>query len=316
MSSVNINAIVQALKLNKKNIFDCTEKKKHIIHRRQIVFQQLEEDECKYLSGLKKENIRQISDMINRNQQLVFEFFYILHHNLSQRHAGYHFGKTQSTISLNFERMVDSLRNKFISKYLHQSRESIVKNHIPAICKNLFPNVKGIIDGTYLYYQQSTNFEVQKKTYSMHKHRNLWKMMGIVLPDGRFWDIIGPFYADGDHNDQWIWNYILLYNIGNLKNHFRVGEDEFIADRGFQRALKHFKLWCPGSLRPRNKQLSWLETNNTRLVTKIRNVIERAFGRLKMWKFLSNTIDASYVRYMTDIYQEFLLLLRIVSFHL
>lgn len=52
--------------------------------------------------------------------------------------------------------------------------------------------------------------------------------MGIVLPNGKFYDIVGPFYANGDHNDQWIWNFIVAHNMADIKNIFDTGIDLII----------------------------------------------------------------------------------------
>ena len=37
-----------------------------------------------------------------------------------------------------------------------------------------------VMDGTYLYLQKSSNNEFQRRSFSMHKHRNLIKPMIIT----------------------------------------------------------------------------------------------------------------------------------------
>ena len=96
--------------------------------------------------------------------------------------------------------------------------------------KEIVPNIRGVIDGTYFYVEKSSIFDVQRKTYSTHKGRNLIKEMAIVLPDRKIFDMIGPFYSDGDHNDEWMWNWIQENNCGEVKEIFDVSEDEFFAD--------------------------------------------------------------------------------------
>lgn len=51
----------------------------------------------------------------------------------------------------------------------------------------LFP----IFDGTYLYIDKPSDFELQKKTWSVQKNRNLVKPMMIVLEDGYVIDAPG-----------------------------------------------------------------------------------------------------------------------------
>ena len=69
----------------------------------------------------------------------------------------------------------------------------------------------------------------------MHKNANLFKEMGIILPNGKIFDFIGPFFSDCDHNDEWMWIYIMDYNYGGVKTTFTLEVDEFLADRGFIR---------------------------------------------------------------------------------
>ena len=54
----------------------------------------------------------------------------------------------------------------------------------------------------------------------------------------------------------------------------------------------NFKLQCPHGIKSEDKQLTVLGANESRLVTRFRNMVERAFGRLKMnWKILYNSIE-------------------------
>jgi hypothetical protein len=65
-----------------------------------------------------------------------------------------------------------------------------------------FPKAIAIWDGTYFYAEKAADFEVQKKTFSGQKHRNLFKEMVCVSPDGYFVDSFGLFFSDGINNDQ------------------------------------------------------------------------------------------------------------------
>lgn len=53
---------------------------------------------------------------------------------------------------------------------------------------------------------------------------------------------------------------------------------------------------------PKNiKQLNASQANISRRVTRVRNVIEREFGRLKHWKILKNTVDSNLIPKIHDI---------------
>lgn len=66
----------------------------------------------------------------------------------------------------------------------HIDRQAVLDHHQTAIATELFttnPNQLCIImDGTYLYIQKSSNNEMQRRTYSFHKHRHLVKPMIIT----------------------------------------------------------------------------------------------------------------------------------------
>jgi hypothetical protein len=73
-----------------------------------------------------------------------------------------------------------ALMKDFTSHHLglqHIDRQAILDHHQTAIATEIFttnPNQLYIImDGTYLYIQKSSNNEMQRRTYSFHKHRHL-----------------------------------------------------------------------------------------------------------------------------------------------
>lgn len=68
-----------------------------------------------------------------------------------------------------------------------------------------------------------------------------------------------------------------------------------ILDRGFTRQNVDTKVIYPIRLKSGNKQLSKQDSNHSRKVTRIRNIIERGFGRLNHWKILSNRLDTNMI---------------------
>lgn len=63
----------------------------------------------------------------------------------------------------------------------HITRETAIKQHQTAIATILHTNKPNqlcdVADTTYLFIQKSSNNQCQRKSYSMHKHRNLVKPM-------------------------------------------------------------------------------------------------------------------------------------------
>ena len=96
----------------------------------------------------------------------------------------------------------EALLRAFVPSYLgisHISREQLINRNL-TIPEGLFGNREErvpivICDGTYIYLQKSSNYLFQKKTYSLHKYRNLVKPFLIVAPDGYIIDVFGPYPA-------------------------------------------------------------------------------------------------------------------------
>ena len=85
-----------------------------------------------------------------------------------------------------------ALMKHLVPKYLgfeHISRHTLIEQRTRALAKilladNIDDKVILVLDSTYVYIQKSTNNELQRKSYSVHKKRPLVKMMMIVSTDG------------------------------------------------------------------------------------------------------------------------------------
>src|ERR1700744_6436443 len=58
-----------------------------------------------------------------------------------------------------------------------------------------------VLDGTYIYIQKTADLDLQSRTFSPHKHRNLTKFMMVTMRDGYIIDATGPYFADSKKND-------------------------------------------------------------------------------------------------------------------
>ena len=77
-----------------------------------------------------------------------------------------------------------AMMTDFVQKYLgfhHINRQTVIDHHTTTIAKKLLLSTPNqlvlVIDSTYLYVQKSTNNEFQRRSYSLHKHRNLVKVI-------------------------------------------------------------------------------------------------------------------------------------------
>ncbi len=97
------------------------------------------------------------------------------------------------------------------------------------------------------------------------------------LQDGYILCVFGPFLSDYQNNDASIFKNCLSKNEQDILNWLHK-DDVIIADRGFRDAVGKVKQFGYEIIMPsfinRKKQFSTEEANHTRLVTKVRWVIE------------------------------------------
>ena len=232
-------------------------------------------------------------------------FLIICTMGISQKHAAVILKVNQSSISRRFNRVLQSFQEQIIPHQIglkNLTLPVIRERHTPRLFSSLFQNVVLVCDGTYIYTQKSENFKTQKKTYSMHKHRSLVKFLVFTAPNGRVVEAFGPFLADGHHNDEWLFNYCFDMPESPLRQHLDLERDETMCDRGFNRAEDYVRLHSPKSIAKGQSQMSVSNCNYTRCVTRLRQVIERLFGRLKHWKLIYNVVDTAYIPMIRPIF--------------
>ncbi|CAF4809681.1 unnamed protein product [Rotaria magnacalcarata] len=235
-------------------------------------------------------------------------------------------GLSNSVLSLLFSlpdvkavsRVLDSARTSlmehFVPRYLgfqHISRQDVIDKHTRPLAARLFTkpgdnNAILILDGTYVYVQKSANNIVQRKTFSLHKGRPLIKPMMLVSTDGYIISAIGPYLANARNNDASITKHIMLNNREGIIDWLEPN-DVLIVDRGFRDSLPllnnlGYKTYMPTFLKQADKQLSTTDANQTRLVTKIRWVVESANGRIKTWRFFDRVVPNSLLPIVGDLF--------------
>lgn len=118
--------------------------------------------------------------------------------------------------------------------------------------------------------------------------------MKVVGVDGTIIDVFGPFPAN--KNDAEILK--IVFEKTEIEKNFRPG-DVIVLDRGFRDVVqflksKHFDVRIPEFInKGTDGQLTSLQGNKSRLVTKIRYAIEVANGRMKnKWQLFSKIIPS------------------------
>ncbi|CAF1173234.1 unnamed protein product [Didymodactylos carnosus] len=207
---------------------------------------------------------------------------------------------------MQISRILDStcsaLGQYFVPKHLgfgHITRTDVIQKHTRPLAQQLLVDddpTKAIIilDGTYVCIQKSHNNVLQRRSFSLHKGKPLVKPMMVVSSDGYIIAVLGPFFADGKNNDSEITKHLLYNNVQGFQNWMKPG-DVIVVDRGFRDCLADLQKFgyetkMPLFLKKDQTQYTTAEANKTRLITKVRWVIESANGRVKQWRFFSNIV--------------------------
>lgn len=200
-----------------------------------------------------------------------------------------------------------SLLSDFAPKYVNhaRSREDLL-SHCSRLSRKLFlqdddQRMVVIWDATYIYVEKSFNHQFQKQTYNSQKKRNYVKPMVCVASDGTIICTVGPFKAT--QNDATIMTQIIPENIPAMRNFME--DDVMLVDRGFRDCVEDFEargyeVRIPAHARG-SQQLSTIEANRTRMVTKCRFEVERINGVMKnKFKIFSKVQETYWIPHIMD----------------
>lgn len=228
--------------------------------------------------------------------------------NVSQRVLAHMFHvENISVVSDAIDSVSKILETNFVPKFLgydHVTREDVLELHSVPAFQTLLEKEDDqlilILDGTYLYVQKPSDFELQRKLYSSHKHRHLLKTMMVITTTGKILECEGLFAADGNNNDSRILESMLKAGTSSVLNFLEIG-DVMVLDRGFRdvvEKLEDYALYVhmPNLLKKKQKQFTDKEGNQSRQVTMERWLVEAVNGRLKnKFSFFDCTIRNSYI---------------------
>ena len=273
---------------------------------------------CYNLTGLSKEHfedvVSHLSSLRNSSVRTIRTCVAILLTKLGtglpNHLLGVIFSLTKDQIQRCFHSGRTCLMQDFVPVHVgfhHISHADFVTQHTTPLSKKLFSSNSDdaaivVLDGTYIYIQKTSDYTFQRMSFSVYKHRPLVKPMVIVGTDGYILSILGPYYAK--NNDGSITKHILKTNTEGMKSWLN-DNDIFIVDRGFRDVSAYlveegFNVEMPQYLRKGNKQHNAEEANTSRLVTKVRWVVESVNSRIKQWKFFDKVVSNHYIPYIGD----------------
>ena len=192
----------------------------------------------------------------------------------------YRFGVSPSTVSRVFTTWINFLYFKFRDISLWPSRQQ-VNDYMPPAFKESYPTTRCIIDATEIFIQMPSNPQAQQLTFSSYKNHNTLKALVAVTPSGAI-SFVSTLYGGNISDRQ-------LTEQSGLLDLLEPG-DSVMADRGFTIAdlldTKGVALNIPPM--KTSNQFTERELTTTRRIATLRIHIERAIGRIKNLKILSD----------------------------
>lgn len=224
---------------------------------------------------------------------------------------------TRQNVSLTIATVWKSLLIRFVPQNIGLNaitREEYIRQHVTPFSNALYnpdpstPQAITLIDATYAYMGKSSCFEALRKSFSVHKSRHLVKPVLLVAPNGYILDIEGPYFVNAANNDAAILNRELRRDEELLGQWFMPG-DIVLVDRGYRDSVKMLEergviVKMPHLLEPGQKQLTTRQANESRLVTKLRWIVESRNGHLKSaCKLLDGMIQITHINHVGDFYR-------------
>ena len=194
--------------------------------------------------------------------------------NLSNEDLGYRFGVSQSTVSKYWTKMIDIMYTRLKPLIKWPEREELWRT-MPLAFKKHFSKCVCIIDCFELFCERPSDLMARAQTYSQYKHHNTVKFLIGISPQGVI-SYVSKGWG-GRASDKYI-----TENCGIL-NHILPG-DQILADRGFtvQESVGFYcaEIKIPPFTRGK-KQLSRIEVDTARQLSRVRIHVERVIGLLR-----------------------------------
>ena len=266
---------------------------------------ELSEGQSEHLTGFSREQFSEIAQSLptlrcssaRSAHQALFVFLLKLRTGNSQNVLAslLEIPKAQS-ISSYFTSVMQAFEHVVMEDFGPQAltREVLLMNTTPAARRLLGlreDQVALVLDGTYIRHQKSSNNAFQRRSYSGQKKVPLCKPFTICTTNGFIVDFAGPF--PGTANDATIVREVL--KDPKLLALLLPG-DALVVDRGFRDAVDFmksmsFQVFMP-AMKGKRKQIPCDEANTSRLVTKVRWIVETVHGRVaQRYKLLHNAVD-------------------------
>lgn len=209
--------------------------------------------------------------------------------NLTDADLAYRFGVSRSTVSRIFLKWITVMYARMKPLIIWPEREEL-KRTMPYEFVQHFKNCVCIIDCFEVFIERPSDLMARAKTYSNYKHHNTVKFLIGISPQGSI-SFLSKAWG-GRTSDKY-----LTERCGILKK--LVPGDQLLADRGFT-VRDSVGLFCAELVIPPftkgKKQLSQVEVDKARQLSRVRIHVERVIGLLRnKYTILQATLPISLV---------------------
>ena len=209
--------------------------------------------------------------------------------NLFDQDIAYRFEVSQSTVSKNFRKWINAMCIRLKPLVKWPAREQLLKT-MPLDFKLHFRKCVCIIDCFEVFCERLKDLKARAQTYSNYKHHNTVKFLIGITPQG-----VISYVSKG-----WggrVSDKHLTENCGILK--LLLPGDQVLADRGFN-VQDSVGLYCAEITIPPftkgKKQLSKLEIDSARQLSRVRIHVERVIGLLRQkYTILESTLPINMI---------------------
>ncbi|CAC5387950.1 unnamed protein product [Mytilus coruscus] len=116
---------------------------------------------------------------------------------------------------------------------------------------------------------------------------------------------VGPYFANAKNNDAAITKHMISVNAEGM-NEWLETSDVCVVDRGFRDVIdflreQGYNVEMPVYLKKGSKQHPVEEANASRLVTKVRWVVESVNARIKQWRFFDKVVSNHFIPIIGDL---------------
>ena len=237
-----------------------------------------------------KKTDKHISAMPLRSQLLLT--LMKLRQNFGYKDLAHKFNIPLQTVSTVFTSWIDYMYDRLGQIPIWPHRD-IITQHMSVKYKQDFPNTFAILDCTELKIEQPSGLVLQSMTYSSYKSANTLK--ALVACDPRGGVIFVSALFTGSISDKEIFNKCnIIQQLQALIQcgHLNIG-DGLMTDKGFliEKEVEDIglKLNIPPFSRS-NRQMPHADVHLTKKIAQHRVHVERAIGKIKLFKIISGKI--------------------------